>query len=83
MSAQDGIPRIYAFLRDFIEYPASGIDFSALRVKLDEAVGEKGLGGEAVPVDKCVEYLAGTVGFLVDARLQEVYQMGSGLAFHS
>lgn len=83
MNTQDGIPRIYAFLRDFIEYPASGIDFPALRVKLDEAVGEEGLGGEAVPEEKSVEDLAGTMGFLVDASLQEVYQVGSGLAFHS
>ena len=48
------------------------MDFPAFGVELDEAVGEEGVGSKADTKDKCVDEFSGKVGFLVNARLQEV-----------
>lgn len=61
----------------------SRTDVAAFGIKLNEAVGEEGVGGEAVAKDKSVDEFASKVGFLVNARLQEVCQVGGGLAFHA
>lgn len=48
------------------------MNVSAFGVELNEAVGVEGVGSEADAKDKCVDEFSGKVGFLVNARLQEV-----------
>lgn len=59
-----------------VEQPAGIAGVGALGAKLDEAVEEEGIGEEDEAVETGMEELAGGEPFPVDARLQEVREVG-------
>ena len=72
MCTENGIPRIYIFVRNFSKHEASGTQITTFGIQFDEAVREESVGKEVVAQDISMNKLARQVAFLVYANLQEV-----------